>query len=132
VAAVDAARRKMGGEDAAFDWQAVRDQTHPFFAQAQGMGLWRLSVAQSAPVLDFASSPLIEWHGGQRWLHAPASDTERIREAALAVSGHATLWRAAAGKTVPAFAPLTAPLDRMNRALRQEFDPAGVFNTARL
>jgi glycolate oxidase FAD binding subunit len=144
VAAVDAARRKMGGEDAAFDWQAVRDQTHPFFAHRQGMCLWRLSVAQSAPVLDFNASPFIEWHGGQRWLHAPTADAGRIREAALAANGHAILWRegeghgkaesetTSAGKTAPVFAPLAAPLDRMNRALRQQFDPAGVFNTGRL
>lgn len=132
VAAVDAARRKMGGEDASFDWQAVRDQTHPFFVPSHGMGLWRLSVAQAAPVLDFASSPLIEWHGGLRWLQAPAGDAQRVREAALAASGHASLWREGAGKTLPAFTPLAAPLDRMNHSLRQQFDPAGVFNTGRL
>jgi glycolate oxidase FAD binding subunit len=142
VAAVDAARSKMGGDDASFDWQAVRDQTHPFFTQRSGLSLWRLSVAQSVPVLDFASSPFIEWHGGQRWLHAPTADAQRIREAAIAANGHASLWREGKGhgqsdsenavKTAPAFAPLAAPLDRMNHALRQQFDPAGVFNTGRL
>jgi glycolate oxidase FAD binding subunit len=33
---------------------------------------------------------------------------------------------------VPRFTPLAAPLDRIHRELKREFDPAGIFNRGRL
>jgi glycolate oxidase FAD binding subunit len=131
----------MGGErvdDAAAPppWQALRNQTHPFFsrpAQA-GLCLWRLSVAQSAPPLDLPEAQLVEWHGGLRWLWAPAADAARIRAAARQAGGHATLFRrgSEADRNAPVFEPLAAPLDRIHRELKKQFDPAGIFNPHRL
>ncbi|RYX94487.1 MAG: glycolate oxidase subunit GlcE [Comamonadaceae bacterium] len=132
IAAVEAARARMGGESVPFDWDALRDQAHPFFEPLPGMGLWRLSVAQSTPVLEIAGDTLIEWHGGLRWMHAPVTEASRIRQAALAGGGHATLWRTSGEYVTPVFTPVAAPLDRIHAALRQQFDPHGVFNTGRL
>ncbi|MBC7436593.1 MAG: glycolate oxidase subunit GlcE [Bdellovibrionales bacterium] len=141
VAAVRAACSKMGGErldDAAalHGWQALRHHTHPFFSQpvAGGLCLWRLSVAQSAPALDLPEQQLVEWHGGLRWLWAPAADAPRIRAAARQAGGHATLFRCSseADRQAGVFEPLATPLNRIHRELKQQFDPAGIFNPGRL
>jgi glycolate oxidase FAD binding subunit len=42
------------------------------------------------------------------------------------------LFRAADPATPQRFAPLAAPLDRIHRELKREFDPAGIFNRGRL
>ena len=143
VAAVEAACEHLGGERkdnarAAADWQSLRDQQLPWFATGEGPdALWRVSVPQIAPVLSIdGAAPLIEWHGGQRWYMAPPSQAARIREIARAAGGHATLFRlpgsGAQGAEVPRFDALSAPVERIQRALMREFDPHGIFNRGRL
>ncbi len=142
VAAVDAACRKLGGErlgtaQASAFWQSLREQTHPFFAAAAAdQGLWRLSVAQAAPPLPLPQPQLVEWHGGQRWLHAPVDAAPALRAAAQQAGGHATLFRrpahAAGAHGVAVFTPPAAPLDRIQRELMKQFDPAGIFQPGRL
>ncbi|MDB5847897.1 MAG: glycolate oxidase subunit GlcE [Rhodoferax sp.] len=154
VAAVEAACGRMGGDlpgptDAAFPWTALRNQQLPWFARQAGPArdLWRLSVPQTAPVLDLQDEPLVEWHGGQRWLKALPQDEARIRAAAQQVGGSATRFVAAqavstgvdtAGGTTDVggqrqcFDALRPPLDRIHLALKQQFDPAGIFNRGRL
>lgn len=138
VAAVEAACRQLGGErlpDVASDWTASRDLRLPWFDERGGRDLWRLSVPQTAPVLDLPEAPYVEWHGAQRWVRAEPGDGEALRQAARAVGGSATLF--IAGETGGAqrggrFEPLRAPLDRIHHALKREFDPAGIFNPGRL
>jgi len=139
VAAVDAACRTLGGErqdnaNVAADWIACRDQTLPWFAEGSARDLWRLSVPQTAPVLDIPEAPLVEWHGGLRWVRASRDQAGRLRDAATRAGGHATLFRRVAGEgaPVPAFTPLKPPLDRIHRELRREFDPQGIFNPGRM
>jgi glycolate oxidase FAD binding subunit len=145
VAAVEAACTRMGGQrldnaTVAADWVACREQTLPFFAQAPAPGdaLWRVSLPQTAPALALggqaAERQLVEWHGGLRWLWAPATQAQAIRAAALAAGGHATLFRPAAeaDRAVGVFTPLSAPLAAIHRRLKAEFDPAGIFNPGRL
>ncbi|WP_295983503.1 glycolate oxidase subunit GlcE [uncultured Variovorax sp.] len=142
VAAVEAACEHLGGERkdnarAAADWQSLRDQQLPWFATGEGLdALWRVSVPQTAPVLSIdGAAPLIEWHGGQRWYKAPPSQAKRIREVARAAGGHATLFRLPGSGTyagVPRFDALSAPVERIQRALMREFDPHGIFNRGRM
>jgi glycolate oxidase FAD binding subunit len=140
AAAVESACKTLGGEQqdnaaAARDWQLCRDQRLPWFAERGERDLWRLSVPQTAPVLDLPEQPCIEWHGGQRWIRAEAGDAQRLRKAAADAGGHATLFArspgAASAKT-PRFAPLAPALERIHRELKREFDPAGIFNRGRL
>jgi glycolate oxidase FAD binding subunit len=135
MAAVDSACKKMGGQRlelavAAPDWLACRDLRLPFFARPSGeMALWRLSVAQTAPVLDLPWAQLVEWHGAQRWLWAPVAAQQALREAATLAAGHATLFVAPQGANgLERSAPLSEPLARIQRQLKAEFDPAGIFN----
>jgi glycolate oxidase FAD binding subunit len=137
VAAVEAACKAMGGErqdntQVAADWALCRDQRLPWFNERGGRDLWRLSVPQTAPVLDLPELPLIEWHGGQRWLRAEPGDGARLREVALRAGGHATLFAPGTGQLPGRFAPLPPPLDRIHRELKRQFDPAGIFNRGRL
>ena len=117
------------------DWQDCRDQRLPFFAQAPApdLGLWRLSVAQTAPALDLPWPQLVEWHGAQRWLWAPAHAAQALHEAAQRACGHATLFRVpiSASEPLPRTAPLTEPLARIHRQLKAEFDPSAIFNPGR-
>ncbi len=140
VAAVEAACRSLGGErqpEAAADWTRSRELRLPWFDARGGRDLWRLSVPQTAPALDLPDTPYVEWHGGQRWVRAEASAAAALREAARAVGGSATRFIAggdantAAGR-IGRFDALTAPLDRIHRELKREFDPAGIFNPGRL
>ncbi|MFT3718429.1 glycolate oxidase subunit GlcE [Pseudorhodoferax sp.] len=142
VAAVAAACARLGGERlapaaAAAFWQARRALRMPWDDIGHARDLWRLSVPQTAPVLDLpCAPPLVEWHGGQRWLAAAPDQAARVRQAAHAAGGSATLMLAAPGERSGAraavFDALPPVLMRIHRGLKQAFDPAGIFNRGRL
>ncbi len=144
VAAVEAASerltREAGGQrmdnaQAGPDWAACRDQRLPFFtAPSPDVCLWRLSLPQTAPVLDLPFAQLIEWQGAQRWLWAPASAATQIRAAAAAVQGHATLFRAGTDGApgVRRFDAQSTAIHTITRRLREAFDPQGLFNPGRM
>jgi len=129
----------MDNTQASADWAAARDQRLPFFSAppAPDLCLWRLSVAQTAPVLALPYAQCIEWHGGQRWLWAPASAAAQLHALAQGAGGHATLFRRPGGALAnvdagaPVFAPQDATQARIQSALQLQFDPDGVFNTHR-
>lgn len=143
-AAVQAACRSMGGAlqqgpGVPGDWNACRDQRLPWFtARAPDHALWRLSVPQTAPVLPLPAGvapPLVEWHGGLRWVQAPPDAGDALRALAAQAGGSATLFIAAsAGKSgvKAVFDAYPEPLAAIHLRLRQAFDPAGIFNPGRL
>ncbi len=140
VAAVEAACAKLGGDVIPADlaagfWTGLRDHADEFFVGAEravagGARLWRLSLPSTTPALKLHGEQLIEWGGAQRWVVTPL-EPAAVREAASAVGGHATLFRAQ-DKSPGAFAPLSAPLAAIHRRLKASFDPNGVFNPGRL
>lgn len=110
-------------------WEDIRNHAHAFFQHARASGvLWRVSVPPTAPAANWGdgTAELVEWHGGLRWVHAPAPD-DRIRRLAQHLGGHATLFHGDAGG-VPVLTPLPQPLARIHQRLKQAFDPAGVFH----
>ncbi|MBL8328859.1 MAG: glycolate oxidase subunit GlcE [Rubrivivax sp.] len=140
AAAVESAARQLGGEliapalASAF-WDGLRDQTDEYFvgaaeAVSRGAHLWRLSVPAGTPPIKLQGEQLIEWGGAQRWL-CSALQPAQVRETTAALGGHATLYRGGNFAT-PAFAPLSAPLERIHRELKAAFDPDGLFNPGRL
>ena len=136
AAAVSAAERSLGGEVVAAGdafWVSLREQTHGFFAagSVEKSPLWRLSVPSVAPALNLGPT-LVEWGGALRWLRA--GDGPAIRAAAEKAGGHATLFRADAALKASAgvFQPLSAPLARIHRNLKNAFDPHGIFNPGRM
>ncbi len=130
-AAVDAATRRMGGEPvaaAADFWNGLRDQSHAFFDTAP---LWRLSLPSAASAQVLGGEQLIEWGGAQRWLRNSRATAQDIRRTVAAAGGHATLYRAT-DKSAGAFHPLAPAVARIHERLKASFDPAGIFNPARM
>ena len=135
-AAVDAAARRLGGEQveaaqAISYWTGVREHRDAFFAGAAP--LWRLSLPSTAVPLDLPGAQLIEWGGALRWLKSDAPAAQ-IRKAALQAGGHATLFRASDALRGQAgvFTPLEPVLARIHARLKATFDPQGIFNRGRM
>jgi glycolate oxidase FAD binding subunit len=130
---------RMEQAQAASDWTACRDLALPFFTTPtvpdDAAVLWRLSVPQTAPVLNLSWPQFVEWHGGQRWVWAPAHAHEQIRSVAASVNGSATFFRANGTdnkRATRAFDALNPALMQIHRRLKAEFDPAGILNRGRL
>ena len=147
VAAVEAACQKMLTEQtgqrmdntqAQADWALCRDQQLPFFRRPAdpALALWRLSVAQTAPVLDTLPwRQLVEWHGGLRWLWAPQAAAEQLQTLARNNGGNATIFVASnsypTGATGQFLINDPAQLAIQQR-LKQNLDPKAIFNPHRL
>jgi glycolate oxidase FAD binding subunit len=140
-AAVRAARQQLGGEamdgaQAQAFWHSLREQRADFFVPSDGCCLWRLSVPDTtAPMPLAGDDALLEWGGAVRWVRAPLAQAAALREAAAGAGGTATLFRRAAREPadqVPVFHPLAPAQQQVQRALKQQFDPAGIFNPGRM
>ncbi len=128
-AAVESAKARMGGDelgdDAAF-WTTVRDQTHPFFANAGT--LWRVSLNSTAAPLSLGPQA-VEWSGSLRWIAADA-DAEQVHAAARAAGGHATLYRGGdRSRGIQRLAPAVLAL---HQRLKKALDPDGLFGPHRI
>lgn len=141
AAAVQAACTRMLAEvpghqidnaQSAADWERCRNQTLPFFAAPPvGCVLWRLSVPQTAPVLDLPSHPLVEWHGGLRWVWAPPDAGSKLQTAARAVGGSASVFMVPGAHSAGAEAALLPEgnvLQTIGQRLKANFDPQDIFN----
>ena len=146
IAAVEAACQSMLAEvpgqrmdnaQTMSDWDLCRNQQLPFFAAKPQPGavLWRISVPQTAPVLRLPAQPLVEWHGGLRWLWAPASAEAELQAVARENGGSATLFvdptTAAQSNGVSAANALRSDspaLGAISQRLKASFDPQGIFN----
>lgn len=135
----------MDNAAAGADWRASGEHTLPFFqAPSADQALWRLSVPQTAPVIEVpgvsAAAQYIEWQGAQRWLWAPMDAASAIHAAAQQAGGSAQCFRSSMDRHGPAalamtggvFAPMPEALLRIQRALQEQFDPQGVFATGRM
>ena len=128
---VDAARQQIGGDelgDGAAFWRALRDLELPFFAG--GAPLWRLSLPPATPPLDLPGDWLLDWGGAQRWLRSPAPSTQ-IWATVAAAHGHATLVRGG-DRSGGVFQPVSAAQATVEKRLKAELDPAGVFGGGRV
>ena len=131
--AVRAAQAKLGGEklsEGEIFWKSVREQTHDFFQSDKP--LWRLSIKSTVPPLSFPGKQFIEWNGGLRWMLGDESvGAETIRRVAKDAGGHATLFRSNEPRD-RVFHPLGPGMMKIHRALKEKFDPSGIFNPGRL
>lgn len=133
-AAVQTACTRMGGTllpDAAAFWATLREQTHPFFAPQPDQVLLRLALPDTVPPLQ-AGPTLVEWGGAQRWLQIAPDQVQKVRLASAEYGGHATIFRANELSSHTVFTPPSPVVARIHRGLKQQFDPAGIFNPGRL
>lgn len=131
ASALAEAVRHIGGtplEDGDPFWHALREQTLSDFAARP---LWRLSVPPTAELAPLPGGLLIEWGGALRWHAGFAVEAAVARAAAVAVGGHATLFRSA-GTVTEAFTPPAPAVEALYRRIRRAFDPHGVFDTGRM
>ena len=125
---VTAAHDRLGGEplDSSY-WADLNEQRLSFFDEVQP--LWRLSVPHNTPRLSLPGTQIIDWGGAQRWLKSDG-DAAFIRQVVEEVGGHVTCY--SHGLIDSPFQPLPASLMRYHRSLKQQLDPRGIFNPARL
>ncbi|MFK7962363.1 MAG: glycolate oxidase subunit GlcE [Burkholderiaceae bacterium] len=118
-------------EDPEQYWQSLRDQQAPFFDNAADQTpLWRLSVPSSAARINLPGQQLIEWGGALRWWRTDAP-AQTVRSAARSLGGTASLFRGG-DKSAGVFEPLAAPLEKIHRKLKAEYDPLSLFNPGRM
>jgi glycolate oxidase FAD binding subunit len=129
-AAVTERLRQRGGEtlqqDSAF-WAGLREQQQDFFAG--DAPLWRISC-RSAAAQAGEGEWLLDWGGAQRWLRG-AGEWPRLQSLAEGMDGQLSLFRGGdrAGEVLH---PRTPAQRRLHLALKQTFDPQGIFNPGRL
>lgn len=115
-------------EDSASLWRGIRDVAA--FHDRPG-DVWRVSLKPSdAPALvaKISGETLLDWGGGLIWaLTEPGTD---LRAQLGSFEGHATLIRASTETRaqIAPFPPEPPANAALARALRQKFDPRGVFN----
>lgn len=128
---VASAAEAIGGDtlaDAETFWRGIRNQTHPAF-QADSKWLWRLSVPPTTP-MDACPGVVVDWAGGQRWLHADADDFS-VFDLAAQVGGHATCF-AASRQIGTGLQPLETGIARLNARVRDAMDPYHLINRGRM
>lgn len=131
----------LGPDDSRALWSEIRDAA-PFLGDPE-LPVWRVSVAPTrapgvvAALKDIVSAHFYDWSGGLIWLAVERSDdahAARVRPAAQAARGHATLMRAddATRAAVGVFEPQASALARLTEAVTASFDPSGVLNPGRM
>ncbi len=118
----------LEAEDSAALWREIRDVAA--FGPRPG-DVWRVCVKPSdAPemIARAGGAVVMDWGGGLNWLLVPEGTDLRARLGTFA--GHATLIRAseATRATLPVFQPEPAPLTKIAKGLRAQFDPRGILN----
>lgn len=132
TAAVESALRKLGGEALTQDearawWDSVREHQTGFHRQADGV-LWRLAVPDTCAA--FPGDWFIEWGGAQRWCHRN-DHADDLHQLASGCGGHAMPFRGG-DRQGAIYTTLSEPLMRIQRRLKQAFDPAGIFSPGRI
>lgn len=109
-------------------WDDLREQRLGFFDPADPRPLWRISLPNNCAPLVVEGDTLYDWGGAQRWLRT-AVDGPTLRELSGRLGGHATCYTPG---TCEPFTPLSTPLARYHRQLKEKLDPNGIFNPGRI
>lgn len=127
-AAVSAAVQKTDGEDTDNGYWKNLNTLECFTAVKN---LWRVSVAPASK-LFLEDAAVIDWGGGIRWLADPGYDPRKVL---AGEDGQATLMKYdkdSLSSGIEIFQPLHEPLLGIHHRLKQQFDPAGIFNPGRM
>jgi glycolate oxidase FAD binding subunit len=108
-------------------WQELNNFKLDFFQQPGR--LWRISLAPMSACVNSGHAQLIDWGGAQRWLKSD-EPADVIRSRATALGGHAECY--SADQEVVTFQPLNSGLLALHQRFKASFDPAGIFNPARM
>ncbi|WP_292899280.1 MULTISPECIES: FAD-binding protein [unclassified Nitratireductor] len=122
-------------------WREIRD-CHPF-ADGTPAPVWRVSVTPSRghELVDAfrraaGANVYYDWQGGLIWMRMEADPEAEILRKMIAHlgGGHATLVRAplAVRAATPVFEPQPPALAALSSRLKEQFDPKGLLNPARM
>ena len=113
-------------------WDDLKEQRLAFFGAVRqsSKALWRVSLPSASAHQSSWGDTVIEWGGALRWVLC-SNDDASIREQARALGGHASLFRSL-DKRHPVFSPLAPAMLALQRRIKREFDPLGIFNPGRL
>ncbi len=126
ASAVSHTAKVWGGErcpDSEVPWESLREMTLPFFSGHAP--LWRLSTSPTTAI-EPEQSQLLDWGGAQRWIRCEADSPTPV-----ASTGHLTLFRGG-DRESEVMGELDPVQKRLQRRLKDSFDPRGVFNPGRL
>ena len=122
-------------------WRFVRDAE---MFKGSDNPVWRLSVKPSdGPAIERTLREqtdvkiMFDWGGGLIWVGVDDPESgaaETIRALVGSFGGHATLMRGSEPlrNSVAPFQPRTQPVARLSAAIRNKFDPGGIFNPGRM
>jgi glycolate oxidase FAD binding subunit len=105
----------------------VREQQLDFFSGDDP--LWRI-VGRSAAAHVGDGQWLLDWGGAQRWLRG-SREWHELQGMAEGLGGQLSLYRGG-HRDGEVLHPRTPAQQRLHQALKQAFDPQGIFNPGRL
>jgi glycolate oxidase FAD binding subunit len=120
-------------------WQSVREIGASHLAAGEERWRFVLPSNKTAALLEAVKphQPLrywCDWAGGLLWMVFPSPISASVLHQ-LALEYDAVAWRIgtdADDLNTQAFTPLAAGVDRLNKRLKEAFDPHGIFNPGRL
>ncbi len=126
-AVAEAVRRTGGENDSPGFWEALRDHELDWFRNLDGPP-WRVVLPAGRRLPEgLAKRVLADWNGRQLWLDR-VDDPVRLEEAAAAVGGSLMRFGACGrgGQRRPEARP---GRERLERRVKEAFDPAGILNS---
>ena len=109
-------------------WERIRDQSLEFFLG--DIATWRFSVDSTSQQRLVNQPWLIDWGGAQRWLRG-SYDKGELEMMAHEMHGHVSLFRHGDRKS-DVFNTLTPAMEKLQRNLKNAFDPNGILNHGRM
>jgi glycolate oxidase FAD binding subunit len=129
---IHSASHDLGGDKIDSDeiWSGLKEQTHSFFGQEKSIA--RVSVPSVEPDFLIAESQLIEWGGAQRWIEAPQTSLDQLRQQVSQHHRGTVCAFRGYDRHADIFHRPTDAIMTLHRNLKSSFDPTGMFNPGRL
>ncbi|MCP4121602.1 MAG: glycolate oxidase subunit GlcE [Bacteroidetes bacterium] len=120
-----------GGEqlaEATSFWRALNEQSLAFFQL--DAHLWRFSIGPTAKSLVADTETIVDWAGSQRWVLGDY-DPQQLHKIAKDAGGHVSLF-SGGDRTAEVRQPLSDIERRLQKRMKDAFDPHGILNPGRL
>ena len=112
-------------------WDELSRMSHSIFAGDASMKLWRIVAPKYTDLSEvFLGKPLLmNWAGGEYFVRSSDEVMQRIKDKLAALGAHAYSYHLDQTYVLQGLSPA---VERLHSALKQAFDPNGVFNPGRM